>query len=76
MSITAFPVLARILEERGLGQDDAVGTTAIACAAVDDVTAWCVLAVVVAIVRAGDLGATRADDRPRGGVRRSRCGSW
>jgi K+:H+ antiporter len=50
MSITAFPVLARILEERGLTKTS-LGTTSIACAAVDDVTAWCLLAVVVALVR-------------------------
>jgi Kef-type K+ transport system membrane component KefB len=50
MSITAFPVLARILEERGLSKTP-LGTTSIACAAVDDVTAWCLLAVVVAVVR-------------------------
>jgi len=55
MSITAFPVLARILEERKLSRTH-LGTTAIACAAVDDVTAWCLLAVVVAIVKAGGLG--------------------
>lgn len=55
MSITAFPVLARILAERGLSKTH-LGTTAIACAAVDDVTAWCLLAVVVAIVKAGGLG--------------------
>ncbi len=54
MSITAFPVLARILTERGLLQSK-VGTVAIACAAVDDVTAWCLLAFVVSIVRAADL---------------------
>jgi Kef-type K+ transport system membrane component KefB len=54
MSITAFPVLARILEERGLART-ALGSTAIACAAVDDVTAWCLLAVVVAIVKAQAL---------------------
>lgn len=54
MSITAFPVLARILEERGLS-NSRLGGIAIACAAVDDVTAWCILAVVVAIVRAGGL---------------------
>jgi len=54
MSITAFPVLARILEERGL-TGTALGTTAIACAAIDDVTAWCLLALVVAIVKAGAL---------------------
>ena len=54
MSITAFPVLARILEERGLTKT-ALGTTALACAATDDVTAWTVLAFVVAIVKAGGL---------------------
>jgi Kef-type K+ transport system membrane component KefB len=51
MSVTAFPVLARILTERGLTQSR-VGAIAIACAAVDDVTAWCLLAVVVAIAHA------------------------
>jgi Kef-type K+ transport system membrane component KefB len=51
MSITAFPVLARILSERGL-LGTQLGSIAIACAAVDDVTGWCVLAGVVAIVRA------------------------
>ena len=51
MSITAFPVLARILGERKLSRTR-MGTTAIACAAVDDVTGWCVLAAVVALVRA------------------------
>jgi Kef-type K+ transport system membrane component KefB len=55
MSITAFPVLARIIEERGLAKSQ-LGTTAIACAAVDDVTAWCLLPVVVAIVKADELG--------------------
>jgi Kef-type K+ transport system membrane component KefB len=55
MSITAFPVLARILEARGMSNSP-LGSTAIACAAVDDVTAWCMLAVVVAIVRAAGLG--------------------
>ena len=55
MSITAFPVLARILAERGISRTH-LGTTAIACAAVDDVTAWCLLAVVVALVKAGGLG--------------------
>jgi Kef-type K+ transport system membrane component KefB len=57
MSITAFPVLARIIEQRGLSGSP-LGSTAIACAAVDDVTAWCVLAVVVAIARAEDLSGT------------------
>lgn len=54
MSITAFPVLARIIEERGLSQSR-LGNTAIACAAVDDVTAWCILAVVVALTKAQNL---------------------
>jgi Kef-type K+ transport system membrane component KefB len=52
MSITAFPVLARILEERGLTKTP-LGSTALACAATDDVTAWTILAFVVAIVKAG-----------------------
>lgn len=51
MSITAFPVLARILVERRL-LGSRVGAITIACAAVDDVTAWCILAFVVSIVRA------------------------
>jgi Kef-type K+ transport system membrane component KefB len=52
MSVTAFPVLARILTERGL-LGTKLGAVAIASAAVDDVTAWCILAAVVAVVRAG-----------------------
>lgn len=55
MSVTAFPVLARILSERGLTHSR-VGAIAIACAAVDDVSAWCLLAFVVAIARANALG--------------------
>ena len=51
MSITAFPVLVRILQDRGIFKTS-LGSTATACAAVDDVTAWCVLAFVVAIARA------------------------
>ncbi len=54
MSITAFPVLARIIEERGLAGTQ-LGTTAIACAAVGDVTAWCLLPVVVAIAKVQEL---------------------
>lgn len=50
-SITAFPVLARILEERHLTHTP-LGTAAITCAAVDDVTAWSILAFVVAITTA------------------------
>ena len=52
MSITAFPVLARILEERSLTKTP-IGATALTCAAVDDVTAWTLLAFVVAVVTAG-----------------------
>jgi Kef-type K+ transport system membrane component KefB len=52
MSITAFPVLARILSERNL-LGSRLGTVAIACAAVDDVTGWCILAYIVVLVRAG-----------------------
>ncbi len=51
MSITAFPVLARILAERRLLRTK-IGAVTIACAAVDDVTAWCLLAFVVAAARA------------------------
>jgi Kef-type K+ transport system membrane component KefB len=54
MSITAFPVLARILEERALARTS-LGAIAIACAAVDDVTAWCLLGLVVAVVKADTL---------------------
>jgi Kef-type K+ transport system membrane component KefB len=52
MSITAFPVLARILDDRNLTRTP-LGTTAITCAAVDDVTAWSILAFVVAVTTAG-----------------------
>ena len=51
MSITAFPVLVRILQDRGIFKTS-LGSTATACAAVDDVTAWSMLAFVVAIARA------------------------
>jgi Kef-type K+ transport system membrane component KefB len=54
MSITAFPVLARIVQERKLSNTP-LGLLAITCAAADDVTAWCILAVVIAIVKAGTL---------------------
>jgi Kef-type K+ transport system membrane component KefB len=52
ISITAFPVLVRILQETGL-YHTRVGAIAIACAAIDDVIAWCLLAVVVAAAGAG-----------------------
>jgi Kef-type K+ transport system membrane component KefB len=50
MSITAFPVLARILSERNM-LGGRLGTVAIACAAVDDVTGWCILAYIVVLIR-------------------------
>lgn len=52
MSITAFPVLARIVHERGLNKRP-LGAMVITCAAIDDVTAWCLLAGVIAIAKAG-----------------------
>ena len=54
MSITAFPVLARIVQERGLTKTP-LGAMVITCAAADDVTAWCILAAVIAIVKAGTI---------------------
>jgi Kef-type K+ transport system membrane component KefB len=51
MSITAFPVLARILTDQKLEQSD-LGLIALGCAAADDVTAWCLLAFVVGVARA------------------------
>ncbi|WP_339655953.1 cation:proton antiporter [Flavobacterium frigidarium] len=54
MSITAFPVLARIVQERGIHKTK-LGAIVITCAAADDITAWCLLAVVIAIVKAGDF---------------------
>ncbi len=57
MSITAFPVLARILEDQGLSQSR-LGSIALACAAIDDVSAWCILAFVIAIVKSTGLAAS------------------
>ncbi len=54
MSITAFPVLARIVQEKGLSKTH-LGTMAIASAANDDVTAWCILAAVIAITKTGSF---------------------
>jgi Kef-type K+ transport system membrane component KefB len=53
MAITAFPVLARILKERDLLETD-LGTTAISCAAIDDVSAWLLLAVLTAMVHSAE----------------------
>ena len=56
MSITAFPVLARILTDRGISRTE-LGVVALTCAAADDVTAWCLLAFVVGVVHATMEGA-------------------
>lgn len=56
MSITAFPVLARILTDRHLDKTD-LGVVALSCAATDDVTAWCLLAFVVGVAKAQVSGA-------------------
>jgi len=56
MSITAFPVLARIIQERNMTKTP-IGVLSIASAANDDVTAWCLLAVVIAIAKAGTFGS-------------------
>jgi Kef-type K+ transport system membrane component KefB len=58
MSITAFPVLARILTDRHM-ETTPLGVVAISCAAIDDVTAWCLLAFVVGIARAEVGGAVQ-----------------
>ncbi len=54
MSITAFPVLARILRERKMTTTP-VGGMAVICAAINDITGWCLLAVVIAIAKAGNI---------------------
>lgn len=54
MSITAFPVLARILQERGMTKSR-LGVMAITCAAIDDISAWCILATVIAVVKAASM---------------------
>lgn len=54
LSITAFPVLARIIQEQGIHKTK-LGAIVITCAAADDITAWCLLAVVIAIVKAGSF---------------------
>lgn len=56
MSVTAFPVLARILTDRRIHRSD-LGVVALACAAIDDVTAWCLLALVVGVAKAHLEGA-------------------
>jgi Kef-type K+ transport system membrane component KefB len=58
MSITAFPVLARILTDRGLDKTE-IGGIALGCAAADDVSAWCLLAMVVGVAQADVSGGFR-----------------
>ena len=59
MSITAFPVLARIIQEHNLTRTT-LGAAAITSAAIDDVTAWCILAIVVGIVQSGSSAGAYA----------------
>ena len=56
MAITAFPVLARLLEERGMLASK-IGALALLCAAIDDVIGWCLLAFVIAIIQATGAGS-------------------
>ena len=58
LSITAFPVLARILTDRRISRTK-LGTIALTCAAVDDITAWCLLALIVGVARAETAGAAK-----------------
>ncbi len=51
MAITAFPVLARLLDERGMLASK-IGALALLCAAIDDVVGWCLLALMIAIIHA------------------------
>jgi Kef-type K+ transport system membrane component KefB len=56
LSVTAFPVLARILADRGMAKTE-FGALALTCAAADDVTAWCLLAFVSGVAQARGEGA-------------------
>jgi Kef-type K+ transport system membrane component KefB len=58
MSVTAFPVLARILTDRRIHKTK-MGTLTLACAAIDDVSAWCLLAFVVGVTQSRAGGAVR-----------------
>jgi Kef-type K+ transport system membrane component KefB len=58
LAITAFPVLARILQDRGL-QQTRLGTMALTCAAINDAIAWCLLAFVVSVMQATPQAALR-----------------
>lgn len=54
MSVTSFPVLARIITEKNL-QNTPLGLLALTCASVDDITAWCLLAMAIIATRSNDL---------------------
>jgi Kef-type K+ transport system membrane component KefB len=58
MSITAFPVLARIIYERGL-TGTTLGTLTLAAGAIDDATAWCILAIVLGMLGGGAIIAVQ-----------------
>lgn len=57
MSVTAFPVLARILKDHRMSHTY-LGNIALTCAAVDDVTAWCMLALVIAVAQSGSMAGS------------------
>ena len=57
MSITAFPVLARIVQEKGLTKSH-LGTLSIGSAAINDVTAWVLLVAVIAIAQTGSFASS------------------
>ena len=59
LSITAFPVLARILIERDLARTG-LGVLTLACAAINDLVAWCLLAAVLALAQSGDGSSVAA----------------
>jgi Kef-type K+ transport system membrane component KefB len=56
MAMTAFPVLARLLTERNM-QETSIGTLALTCAAVGDIVAWCLLALVIAVANASGFSS-------------------
>jgi Kef-type K+ transport system membrane component KefB len=58
LSVTAFPVLARILTDLKISRSQ-MGVVALTCAAIDDVTAWCLLAIVVSIAQERTADALR-----------------
>jgi Kef-type K+ transport system membrane component KefB len=51
VAVTAFPVLSRILTDRGISRSP-LGVLALACASVNDATAWCLLAVILGAAKA------------------------